>query len=310
MPSHPVRWPSIRRAILRWYEEHGRSLAFRRTSDPYAVLVSETMAQQTQAARAADRWERFMSRFPTVDALAAASPAEVLREWQGLGYDRRGLNLGRAAGVIVTRFGGRVPADVADLETLPGVGPYTARAVAAIAFGVPVGAVDTNVRRVLGRIEGLDAGTVGGRGGSSNGRSMQALADEAVPSDRPADWTHALMDLGATVCRPRTPDCAACPAAPWCHDLASRTAIGGAVPVAAAAPTRGRRPEPRFATTNRWLRGRIMDRLRAVPDADWVVVDGPIGDHDATAVERAVAALESDGLVETAPGGRARLRLA
>jgi A/G-specific adenine glycosylase len=286
----------LRAAILRWYAERGRPLAFRRTSDPYAILVSEAMAQQTQAARAAERWERFMARFPSVETLAAATPADVLREWQGLGYDRRGLNLWRTAREIVAVHGGRVPADVATLETLPGVGPYTARAVAALAFGVPVGAVDTNVRRVLGRI-------VAGDPSSVPAREMQAIADAAVPADQPGAWTHALMDLGATVCRAATADCEACPAARWC-----RFAAGGRRVVRRRAPA-SPVPSAPFPSTTRWLRGRVMDRLRAVPGDTWVVVEAPIGQHDRAAVDRALGALSADGLIELDHGRGARLRI-
>src|SRR5688572_2628207 len=213
--SRPSGVPAAARdAILAWYGERGRPLAFRRTSDPYAILVSEVMAQQTQAARAAEHWERFMTRFPTVQALAGATPADVLRAWRGLGYDRRGLALWRAAGIIVERHGGAVPSSIEALEALPGVGPYTARAVAAIAFGAPVGAVDVNVRRVIGRL-------VAGSPDALPTRELQAVADAAVPSARPADWTHAVMDLGATVCRARSPDCPSCPARAWCRAAAT-----------------------------------------------------------------------------------------
>ena len=260
LPDFP---PALRDAILDWYVSRARSLPFRGSTDPYAILVSEAMAQQTQAARAGDAWTRFMDRFPTVEALAAATPADVLRAWQGLGYNRRALNLWRAARRIVDEFGGRVPADLADLESLPGVGPYTARAVAALAFGLPVGAVDTNVRRVLGRI-------VAGEVGILSPVEMQRLADAAVPVDRAADWTHAVMDVGATLCRPSVPDCAACPARPWCRyagDRRTATTQPEARPIAArerAAP---------FPTTSRWLRGRILDRLRDARDGEWVVFE-------------------------------------
>ena len=286
--------PQATSAILAWYAERGRPLAFRRTSDPYAVLVSEAMAQQTQAARAAERWERFMAHYPTVEALAAATPAEVLREWRGLGYDRRGLNLWRAAREIVERHGGRVPSDLAALGALPGVGPYTARAVAAIAYGVPVGAVDTNVRRVLGR-------AIAGDPAALTARELQWIADAAVPVEAPGAWTHALMDLGAIVCGPRRPACDACPARPWCAFAAGSSTVP-ARRVAA-------RPAPRFPSTNRWLRGRIMDRLRDAPDGAWIVVDTPIGEHDAAAVGLALDALASDGLIELRDGS-ARLRVA
>jgi A/G-specific adenine glycosylase len=288
-PSIPA---PARDAILTWYSANGRSLAFRRTTDPYAVLVSEAMAQQTQAARAAAHWERFMERFPTVESLAAATPADVLRQWQGLGYNRRALALWRAAGVIVRNHDRRVPDSIGDLEALPGVGPYTARAVAAIAFGRPVGAVDVNVARVLGRL-------AGGRVDVPR-RDVQALADATVASTDPAAWTHAAMDLGATICRAREPQCGVCPARPWCRYTAAR-------PV----PKR-RGTTPPFPSTTRWLRGRILDRLRAAPGDAWVDLDAPIGNHDLPKVVAAVRAMAADGLVElatTAPAGVLRARL-
>ena len=300
MPVDPVPSlpPDSRAAILAWYARVGRPLAFRRTIDPYAILVSEAMAQQTQATRAAEYWERFLVRFPTVHALAAASPADVLRAWAGLGYDRRALALWRAAGVIVGVHGARVPSDVATLETLPGVGPYTARAVAALAYGVPVGAVDVNVRRVLGRI-------VAGSPDRLTVRDLQVVADAAVPTDAPGTWTHALMDLGATVCKPRAPRCDECPARAWCQ-----YAAGEGTP-AVTTPRAVREVAPPFASTNRWLRGRILDRLRAADGDAWVVLDGPIGEHDADHVLAAAQAMARDGVLELRPGSgppwRARL---
>lgn len=292
----------MRDAILAWYEARGRRLAFRTTRDPYAVLVSELMAQQTQAARAAEAWTTWMARFPTVESLAAASPADALRAWAGLGYNRRAVNLHRAARAIVTDHGGRVPDTVEALMTLPGVGPYTARAVAAIAFGRRVGAVDTNVRRVLGRVladDGVPPGPA----------ELQALADAAVPDGRAGDWTHALMDIGAGSCRPRRPDCAPCPASTWCrYASAQETADrrGGA-----ARPASRMRPRtPPFPSTSRWLRGRILAHARDAQDGAWVPYDDPIGVHDLAAVHDAVASLASEGLLEVgdpAAGTVARL---
>jgi A/G-specific adenine glycosylase len=296
--------PRTRAAILAWYAERGRRLAFRRTRDPYAVLVSESMAQQTQAARAAEYWERFMAQFPTVEALAAATPADVLRAWQGLGYDRRALALWRTARIVVEQMDGRIPSAVTELEKLPGIGPYTARAVAAIAFGIPVGAVDVNVRRVLGRIAGTDAAAL-------DAPAMQRLADESVPRDRAADWTHAVMDIGATVCRPRAPSCKACPARPWCRYASTATGRSRGVTAASRA---ARPPATPFPSTNRWLRGRILDRLRAAPDGAWVRLDSSIGAHDLGRVLAAANAMAADGVVELGPddpdvGIRARLPL-
>lgn len=290
--------PALRDAILAWYEATGRPLAFRATADPYAVLVSELMAQQTQALRAAHSWTAWMARFPTVQALAEAPLADVLRAWAGLGYNRRAVALHRAARVIVEAHGGAVPASVEELEALPGVGPYTARAVAAIAFGVPVGAVDTNVRRVLGRM-------VAGGAEAFSPAAMQALADAVVPAGHAGAWTHALMDVGARVCRPTKPVCADCPALAWCRYAAGdRPAKADAAGVVRVRP-RSRRPAARFETTTRWLRGRILDRARDAEDGAWVAYPEPMGVHGAEAVREAVAALASEGLLEAheAPGG-------
>jgi A/G-specific adenine glycosylase len=275
--------PDTVAAIVDWYGSTGRDLAFRRTSDPYAVLVSEAMAQQTQAERAAAYWERFMTRFPTVETLAAATPADVLREWQGLGYNRRALALWRAACVIRDEHGGQVPDDIEALERLPGVGPYTARAIAAIAFGQPVGAVDVNVRRVLGRI-------IAGPHGLPE-IATQAAADRAAATADPASWTHAVMDLGASVCRPRRPRCDSCPVRTWC-----RYAGTEAEPIAARANPRA----TPFPATTRWLRGRIIDRLRAARGDTWTALDEPIGDHPLDRVHAAAEVLANEGLVEIA----------
>jgi A/G-specific adenine glycosylase len=289
--------PALRDAVLAWYDAAGRELAFRTRSDPYAVLVSELMAQQTQAARAAEAWTSWMARFPSVEALASAPVADVLRAWAGLGYNRRAVHLHRAAKAIVAEHGGVVPSSVPELEALPGVGPYTARAVAAIAFGEPVGAVDVNVRRVLGRI------VAGGPDGLS-ASSMQAVADAAVPRDRPGAWTHAVMDVGQRVCKPSRPNCADCPAIAWCAYAAG---VRPAVVIGGAAPST-RRPEPAFESTNRWLRGRILGRAR---EADgWVGFNGAIGQHGPGAVRAAVLGLARDGLLairETPTGLEARL---
>lgn len=318
--AEPARIPPpLGLAILAWYGARGRTLPFRGERDPYRILVSELMAQQTQIARAAVAWVGFVERFPTVESLAAASPGDVLRAWRGLGYNRRALGLWRAARAIVEEHGGRVPADVAALERLPGVGPYTARAVAALAFGLPVGAVDTNVRRVLGRIVAGDAAAL-------RPRALQAIADAAVPLDRPGDWTHALMDVGATVCKPRRPQCHACPAEPWCRAAAEGIELVGARAQAKAAPgsraarsrpteraaagaTRRRAPGGPFPATTRWLRGRILDRLRDAAVGAWTSFDHAIGDHPTAAVATALVGLAAEGLVELHPDESTRARL-
>ena len=296
--STPTSVPAAaREAILAWYAEHGRTLAFRTTRDPYAILVSEAMAQQTQAARAASHWERFMERFPTVQALAAATPADVLRAWQGLGYDRRALALWRAARIVVEEHGGRIPSDVTELEALPGVGPYTARAVAAIAFGAPVGAVDVNVRRVLGRI-------VAGDPASLSTREIQEVADRSVPGG-PSRRMDACPDGHRSD---------ALPAAD--HELRRRARHGRGVASGRSEVVRSasgkrvvREKAAPFTSTNRWLRGRILDRLRSVPNGEWVALDADIGTHDRARVRAAAVAMAADGVLELGPvdGSRATL---
>jgi A/G-specific adenine glycosylase len=300
MPDRPTLPAAARVAVLGWYAERGRPLAFRRTTDPYAILVSEAMAQQTQASRAAAYWERFMSTFPTVHTLAAARPADVLRAWAGLGYDRRALALWRAARVIVEDHDGRVPSSVEELEALPGVGPYTARAVAALAYGLPVGAVDVNVRRVLGRV-------VAGSAEALPPKALQVVADAAVPADQPGTWTHAVMDVGATLCKPRAPRCDDCPAQPWCRYAAQTPDLVTPPPTTRAARER---PAP-FTSTNRWLRGRILDRLRAEDGDAWIALDDDIGAHDHERVVAAARAMAADGVVEleARDDGRLRARL-
>jgi A/G-specific adenine glycosylase len=284
-----------RSAILAWYDAGGRTLAFRGTRDPYAVLVSEVMAQQTQIDRVADRWAAFLDAFPTIGALANTAPADVLLAWAGLGYNRRALNLWRAARLIVERHDGRIPSDPVVLAELPGIGPYTARAVSAIAFGRAVGPVDTNVRRVLGRLVfGAD---------TADRKAIQAVADAIVPGDRPADWTHAVMDVGATFCRAR-PRCEGCPVIAWCRYASDRTVGTG---------ERTQRPRARVGTpfhrTNRWLRGRILAQARSAPG--WTTFDRAIGDHNASVVRSAAEAMATEGFLEleSAADGSLRARL-
>jgi len=293
----PAALAAMRTSVLDWYAANGRKLAFRRTTDPWAILVSEVMAQQTQAARAAEAWTRFMARFPTSAALAAASPAIVIRAWRGLGYNRRALALRGAAIAIVEDHGGHVPDSLDALLRLPGIGPYTARAVLAIAFGRPVAALDTNIRRVLGRAF-VDA--------TAKPATLQRDADKVVPAEQAAAWTHALMDIGAAFCRSRDPRCGACPLRASCG-YAAQAAGAGARPSAAAA--RARATATAFPLTTRWLRGRILDCLRDAPDGDWMTFDEPMGAHDRDAVLASLARLSTEGLIDL-DDGHARLALA
>jgi A/G-specific adenine glycosylase len=253
-------------ALLAWYERVRRPLPWRATRDPYALLVSEVMLQQTQALRVVPYYERWLARFPDPAALAGASRRDVLAVWSGLGYNRRALALQAAAREVAARGWPE------DLTELPGVGPYTAAAVASFAWDRQVAAVDTNVRRVLTRREGP--------------RSPAALAARAaalLPPGRAAAFNQAMMELGATVCRPRGPRCGDCPVAPGCGGHADSP--------------RRRPPAAPFESTDRWARGRIVAAL----------LTGEEPPVTGERRERALAALERDGLITRDSDGSPRL---
>ncbi|MGH8901133.1 MAG: A/G-specific adenine glycosylase [Egibacteraceae bacterium] len=273
----------MQQQILEWYAEQGRQLGWRQTRDPYAILVSEVMLQQTQAARVEPAWRGFLERFPTAAALAAAPLADVLTAWRGLGYNRRALNLHRCAVALCDRHHTRVPDDLASLRALPGVGDYTARAVLVFAFGRRMAPVDTNVARVLARL------VVGRPLGRSE---AQRVADQAVPHGDAAAWTHALMDLGARVCTARSPRCDECPVRTICVWRAR----GGPDP--AAHGSHRSRPQGRFADSDRFHRGRLLDALRAGPVPHAHLATAAQG--SAQKAERIAAALVADGLAEWA----------
>jgi A/G-specific adenine glycosylase len=244
-------------ALLDWYAREARDLPWRRTRDPYAILVSEVMLQQTQVARVVPRFEAWLARWPTAGELAAAPVADVLGAWVGLGYNRRAVRLWEACG-IVARDGWPD-----DLRTLPGIGPYTAAAVGAFAFGRDELPVDTNVRRVLDRTG-------------------------FVPARTPPDLGQALMELGAVVCRARDAACGRCPVAGDCAS-AGRVAVG--------APSRPDplRPRERFEDSNRWVRGRVVEALAS----GTALPDGIAPER----LQRAVDGLVRDGLVTRDPNG-------
>src|SRR2546425_1696985 len=198
---------SIAERLVPWYRAHRRDLAFRGTRDPYAILVSEVLLQRTRVVSGLPYYERFMARFPTVADLAAAREEEVLRAWEGLGFYGRARNLHRAAKGVVASRGGVLPQRFAELRELPGIGDYTAGAVASIAFGERVPAIDGNAVRVLARVFRL-AGDL--RRGPAR-RRLMTIAASLVPASEPGEYNQALMELGATVCRPRAPRCPECP---------------------------------------------------------------------------------------------------
>ena len=206
---------ALRARLLEWYGRHQRNLPWRKSSDPYAIWVSEIMLQQTRVAVVADRYQEFMERFPTLIALALAPEQEVLALWSGLGYYRRARMLHKAAQFVAAHQGGNLPARAEELRALPGIGAYTAAAVASIAHGEPVAVVDGNVERVLCRLAGWEAGSRKG-GGAALRHKIEDLAGLLLDRARSGDFNQAIMELGATVCAPRNPQCPVCPLAVDC----------------------------------------------------------------------------------------------
>jgi A/G-specific adenine glycosylase len=203
----PVRLRLFQGRLLRWFRRHGRDLPWRRTRDPYEILVSEVMLQQTQVDRVRDYYARFLRRYPSVRELAAARPAEVRDSWEGLGYYARAKNLHAAARRIATEYAGRFPRRLEEIRALPGVGRYTAGAVVSFAYGEPAPVLDTNVRRVLSRVFVRRRPATAAR----LDRRLWALAEAAIPPRRVWAFNQALMDFGATVCTARGPTCSVCP---------------------------------------------------------------------------------------------------
>ncbi|MCS6965771.1 MAG: A/G-specific adenine glycosylase [Candidatus Kapabacteria bacterium] len=278
--------PRLQRAVLRWYTRHARSLWWRRLSpEPYQVLVTELMLQQTQAQRVERVLPRFFQRFPTIRSVAEAPLAEVIRWWQGLGYNRRARFLWECAQTIVQHYGGCFPSELEQLRRLPGVGAYTAAAIATFAFGrqdVPV--LDTNVRRVLQRILGTE---------HTSARELERIAREWLPGGASAQWHQALMDVGALYCHKHHPRCSECPLRRYCRSA-------GRVPPSARSM---QRCEPSFAGIPRRLwRGRLL-RLVAVAGtvtteqaAQRLFGERPTGEQQRW-IEELVAHLVRDGLL-------------
>ncbi len=205
----PAKISRMRRKLLDWYSLNRRDLPWRRDPNPYAVWVSEIMLQQTRVAVVIDRFQSFLARFPTVLALSLAPEQDVLAEWSGLGYYRRARMLHKAAQFLAANHDGNIPTSSAELRTLPGIGPYTAAAIASIAHNEPVAVVDGNVERVICRLEGWEHGNSGGALGLA--RKIESHAQVLVDPTRPGDFNQAVMELGATVCTPRNPQCIVCP---------------------------------------------------------------------------------------------------
>ena len=262
--------PSDVGSVLAWGVPRLRDLPWRDTRDPWSILVAEVMLQQTQADRVIPKWMAFLDAFPTPSACEAASLGDVLRLWQGLGYPRRARNLHATASLVVEEYGGRLPDRLDDLLALPGIGPYTARAVLAFAFERDVAVVDTNIARILAR-------TAGER---LTPARAQATADALVPRGEGWTWNQVVMDLGALVCRPK-PRCEECPIATVCAWKRSGLATPDPAVGSAGVSTK----QARFDGSDRQRRGRVLAALVTGPR--------PVADFD----ERIVTGLLADGLV-------------
>jgi A/G-specific adenine glycosylase len=294
MPMQPP-WedPDVRSdartALITWYEEHQRAFPWRETTDPYPILICEVMSQQTQLSRVEPAYEAFLRRWPTIADLAASSTDAVVRFWttHALGYNRRARYLHAAAQQILEEFDGAVPSDPQTLQTLPGVGPYTASAVAAFAYNTQTAVLDTNVRRVLHRL-----------GPPDPDRDEAAVAEQLLPAGHARVWNNAIMELGSQVCTP-TPRCevAACPLRHWCHAYRTGDFSTPSTP-----------SQPTFAGSRRQLRGQIVNIL---------ATEGPtsrselrvalrardIDTPDEGRMEEALASLQDDRLIRRV-GGR------
>ena len=285
--------------LLTWFDRHGRSaLPWRIAPSPYRVVVSEFMLQQTQVDRVIPLFETFVARYPDFPALASAGKADILRLWQGLGYNSRAIRLLALAQRVVHEFDGCLPSDPESLATLPGIGPYTRAAIRAFAFDLPDVALDTNLRRVLHRLFwGIEFPVL------AQPSEIEAAARGMLIADRSSAWNAAMMDLGATICTARAPKCLLCPLQKSCasapvdaRELLARARLH--------APRRGPQSSMRFEETTRFLRGRVIDRLRALEDHDRISLldlhaelKPVIGNRPAGEVAEVVAALERDGLI-------------
>jgi A/G-specific adenine glycosylase len=281
--------------VLTWFDEHGRHLPWRENRDPYRTLVAEVMLQQTHTGRVTPSYDTFLQRFPTLERLAHAPAMEVIRAWKGLGYNRRAIDLHRAAQTIVREHVGAFPREPAALKRLPGLGEYSCSAIASFAFDAQVPVVDTNVRRVLARsVAGLDAPEI-------PAGELNDLAAEWLPAGEAYRWNQALMDIGAMICRVSKPLCTKCPLRTTCvYRAKGRTRN---------APVRAPKKEERFEGSRRQARGTIVDHLRraarkGISLSELSGLMQPNGDRDLGRLVEVLTTLEREGLAELTPGAR------
>lgn len=298
--ANAAKQQGIQTALLAWFVDNQRDLPWRHTRDPYRILVSEVMLQQTQVDRVVGYYQRWLERFPTVETLAAAPTGDVITAWAGLGYNRRAVNLQRTAQAVTTRFAGRFPSSTGELRALPGIGPYTAGAIAAFAFEQEVAFLDTNMRRVLHRLFfGVDVPAP-----VASDREILAIAGELVPPGKGWIWNQALIEFGALLCTARKPACVICPLQTHCFAFPAVQSTIAALPKGSA-----RKQEPAFADSNRYYRGRVLAALRDARESESTgltlrelgqSVRPEYSDHELTWIAGVVAGLAQDGLAKVA----------
>ena len=311
-PSQPDFTERVHISLLQWYAAEKRDLPWRITNDPYAILVSEIMLQQTQVDRVLPKYLQFLAAFPTLDDLATAPTADVISVWVPLGYNMRAVRLQSIARQVIAEYDGRIPDTIEELLKLKGIGRYTAGAIACFAYRKQVATVDTNIRRVLHRIFfGLEHPEP-----KLNDTQMLAHAEQVLPINEAYNWNQALMDLGATICTSNDPRCGQCPLQETClaysemsqHSLfPSGTVFRQLRKVAEKKPTYKQQP---FTSSNRYFRGRIVSLLRSVPTAQRIPLSelGPqlkpdFGDVDQAWLLKIVEGLVRDGLLDKTDDG-------
>jgi A/G-specific adenine glycosylase len=287
-------------ALLRWYRQHGRELPWRNEKDPYRILVSEVMLQQTQVARVMAKYPEFLRKFPTFRKLAHARTSAVIRSWRGMGYNNRALRLQALSRIVVADVGGKLPQNVEDLLQLPGIGRYTAHAIACFAFGQRVPVVDTNIARVFGRLHPVHKGK-----SLRPTAEVWTLASQHLPRSNAHDWNQALMDLGATICTAARPRCEICPLKLLCPSAHSKPR---------KVSRRSRREPGRNGIPNRIYRGKAIEILRDLRPGESMnssslarKVLGGYSGEDRRWFLALLRSLERDGLVRMR--GRARISL-
>jgi A/G-specific adenine glycosylase len=305
---------ALRGALLEWFAEHGRDLPWRHSRDPYRIMVSEIMLQQTQVDRVVPKYRAFLEQFPTLEALAGAPAAEVIRAWTGLGYNRRAVNMQRAARAVLDEHGGQFPADLAALLNLPGIGPYTAGAIACFAFEQDVAFMDTNIRRVVQRLFAGPEETA-----PAGEARLLALAQAAVPPGQGWAWNQAIMELGALICTAAAPACWRCPVQRYCLAYAARRSADeqlfsdGVEPQPLRLRKVAERRETSYNGSNRFYRGRAIEALRQlVPGESMPLaalgrqIKQGFGDDDMPWLRALAEGLARDGLLAL-EGDQARL---